>query len=748
MRDPDETVVSDETGPRLRYERVGEGEVVCLRLEGTIDEQFDGAALLSEVGAGPLLLNLGGIGKISSFGIREWVDFMAQAGRRASAIYLIECSPKVIDQLNMVANFAGAARVVSFFAPYRCDYCDDERRRLLQVELDRAMIHAARMPDRICESCGNAEYFDEDPLTFFSHLQQQPPLSLPPAVEAFLAARSEFAAAAAHRKIKLEKLIEGRSTFVRISGDLDAEFPCDKLAEGLEGEVIFDLGGLGKIDPAGAIQWRRLLAAINPTVEKIRLIGCPPAFLERLGAPNDLGQKIEVLSFLLPCNCAECRRASARMIEVAEHFATLRFATPPELSCSDCGKPLECAASELLLSHVAGLPEPRLDEEARAQIARFQAELSGRHAPSAPSASLPALAPSPPVRPDSAPSGRPFILAAAFSALAVTVAITTFALVATRLWRDPPTPVGDSRPTASPPAAPAWIATPFAREGNRQLFVGEGESVGDEAKALERADEAALDALAARLADEGTPEFVTKVAPLFRPTRERLLGELARARAVGDAGEIERVRGPVDEARRRVAVALRSPSAGMVPETRSDLYWQRSSSPRGIHVRAFSRWAISDGQWRRLCERYFTVEEVAGARAMNWFPSLGWRFDAVEGAVVIEVPGTSPLAAAGVQAGDVVRSALDRTVRDAPSWKRLVEEETARLSPTGGELALEVQRGDAAPFAATLRIGRSRSNDGNKVAPVRRPMGARERVRPPSPMEKIHGNIWDDNPEE
>ena len=44
---------------------------------------------------------------------------------------LIECAPKVVDQLNMVANFAGGGRVFSFYAPFRCDYCDSEHRVLL-----------------------------------------------------------------------------------------------------------------------------------------------------------------------------------------------------------------------------------------------------------------------------------------------------------------------------------------------------------------------------------------------------------------------------------------------------------------------------------------------------------------------------------------------------------------------------------------------------------------------------------------
>ena len=76
----------------------------------------------------------------------------------------------------MVANFGGTGHLVSFYAPYRCDYCDDDRRRLVQVAQDWEMLKTGKLPERTCESCGNPEYFDEDPLTFFSFLQTHPPV--------------------------------------------------------------------------------------------------------------------------------------------------------------------------------------------------------------------------------------------------------------------------------------------------------------------------------------------------------------------------------------------------------------------------------------------------------------------------------------------------------------------------------------------------------------------------------------------
>ena len=92
-----------------------------------------------------------------------------------------------------------------------------------------------KLPERVCESCGNAEYFDEDPLTFFSFLQSHPPAPVPPEVAAFLATRLNYTADAGARKLKIEKQIDGRATYLKLSGDLDASFPRDKIADGARG---------------------------------------------------------------------------------------------------------------------------------------------------------------------------------------------------------------------------------------------------------------------------------------------------------------------------------------------------------------------------------------------------------------------------------------------------------------------------------------------------------------------------------
>src|SRR6185503_20453117 len=97
--------------PKLKIDKLSDGAITCLRLTGTIDEAFDGKKLAQTVKGGTLVLDLGGVRKISSFGIREWVDFVGGAGERVESLILVECAPKVVDQLNMVMNFAGKGLV-------------------------------------------------------------------------------------------------------------------------------------------------------------------------------------------------------------------------------------------------------------------------------------------------------------------------------------------------------------------------------------------------------------------------------------------------------------------------------------------------------------------------------------------------------------------------------------------------------------------------------------------------------------
>lgn len=373
--------------PKLLIERLTDGDVTCLRLAGTIDEQFDAPGLALTITSKYILLDLGGVDRISSFGIRQWVDFIAAIGPRLAGIYYVECSPKVVDQFNMVANFGGPGYIVSFYAPYRCDTCEQERRLLFRTDEETPLWRAGQAPPSTCPTCNNPEDFDEEPATYFHHVAQQPMAQLPREIMTFLRVHLSYGQGG-QRKLKIEKRIEGRCTYLKLSGDLDSDLKAQKLADGLEGEVVIDLGGILSLDPVGSAQWRKLMGLLeaktggDEQVERVNLMSVPAPFLERLGKPEDLTSKGQVLSLLIPYNCARCRATTQRLVDLAQHGDELRQGKVPRIKCGLCGGPVTCVVSETWFGRLQTLPQTVVSEELKKTLAR----LAAAPAPSVPQA--------------------------------------------------------------------------------------------------------------------------------------------------------------------------------------------------------------------------------------------------------------------------------------------------------------------------------------------------------------------------
>jgi hypothetical protein len=730
---------------KLRIEKFADGGITCLKLAGIIDEQFEGKKIAAGVKGGTLVLDLAEIDRISSFGIREWVDFITGISSKVTSLWFVECAPKVVDQFNMVANFGGNGSLVSFYAPYRCDYCDDDRRRLVQVSAEYQALKTGKMPERTCESCGNPEYFDEDPLTFFSFLQSHPPAEVPPDVAAFLASKLNYAVADGARKLKIEKQIEGRATYFKLSGDLDGSFPREKLADGAEGDVMFDLSGVGKIDPAGAAEWRQLMAQIAGPTERILLAGCPAAFVERLTKAEDLANKGMVLSFSMPYSCPTCKSTSAREINVAEHYDVLKFATPPELKCNDCKGPVTCAASEALLAHLPSLPRPEVPEELKKQLKHFQDEalkkaLAAKSPPGQQPFALPASG--------AMPVRGGFSWATVLVAVGIVIVLAGGAIIARAVANRGAAETGEKL-EASQPTRPNWADQTFFREADRLLFVGHSTLVADKADGFAEAENGALEEVANQIGlSIREPMWIDEVRGQYEPFRAKAIGDLEKATVAGDAAEVERARRAAREGRKRVAEALRKTSGGLAPAERNDLYWEKLKTRDGLRYKVAIRFAIPKANFEKLVESYAVAETAMGSKAVSYFPGLGWRFDVTEGSVVVKVANDSPLRFAGIQEGDLILAGMDRVVHDSRSWKRVLEEESAALAKSGGVLVLKVKRGDAPAIDTRLRIAQGGMASADPTSKLKQTRVRTSGGTSGRASKNQTGNIWDDNPEE
>ena len=96
-----------------------------IHVVGQIDENVDFSPY-SLAGADSVELYLGSMVQINSWGIREWIRWLATAG--STPISYFECPQSVIEQVNTIRGFLPSnAKVMSFYVPYHSDSTGEER---------------------------------------------------------------------------------------------------------------------------------------------------------------------------------------------------------------------------------------------------------------------------------------------------------------------------------------------------------------------------------------------------------------------------------------------------------------------------------------------------------------------------------------------------------------------------------------------------------------------------------------------
>lgn len=137
-----------------------------VELYGEIDDAADFAELASQL-RGVVVLQLGEVRRLSSVGVREWIEFVNGLDR-VSELVFSHCSPAIVGQLGMVTGFRGPAEIRSFYAPYLCPACGAERPRLIDVQTHRP--HPSRPPRFDCPECGGPMELDDLPERYLAFL--------------------------------------------------------------------------------------------------------------------------------------------------------------------------------------------------------------------------------------------------------------------------------------------------------------------------------------------------------------------------------------------------------------------------------------------------------------------------------------------------------------------------------------------------------------------------------------------------
>ena len=122
-------------------------------LSGVLNEYADFSQLLGQ--REPLRLNLKGLTRLNSIGIRNLLKFITDFS--PCAFVYEECPSEFIDQVNMIPALLGVknnGKIKSLFVPFECPTCDHEDEVLSEVSEYTALKSGGSGPAHTCSKCG------------------------------------------------------------------------------------------------------------------------------------------------------------------------------------------------------------------------------------------------------------------------------------------------------------------------------------------------------------------------------------------------------------------------------------------------------------------------------------------------------------------------------------------------------------------------------------------------------------------
>jgi DNA-directed RNA polymerase subunit RPC12/RpoP len=271
------------------------GAVKVVSLGGRLTELFRGAEVALRL-EGKVVLDLGEVERITSFGVREWLRMIDDSAGRLSELYLSRCTEAVVNQLRMIRRLSGKGQVVSFYAPYKCSKCGSQFEALLEGGRHGEQVKQGVAPVESCPRCGADGALDDDPRAYFSFATGMV-TSAPPDVRAALDTLQPPPAA-------VDKAVHGGVTRYRLRAGLDEALRWGRILEGAEGGIEVDLARATKVTPQGALGLVRALKALGPEVKAVAVVGAPAPLLEELGKGTD--PRVKVQSVKVPTWCAGC----------------------------------------------------------------------------------------------------------------------------------------------------------------------------------------------------------------------------------------------------------------------------------------------------------------------------------------------------------------------------------------------------------------------------------------------------------
>lgn len=682
---------------QFSFSKSVQGGVTTLTLRGTVGEDFDGKKIASSIKTKKVIIQMREVRRLASWGMSQWMDFLRTTAARD--LYLVECSTYAVSQLNLVTGLLGHAKLLSFYAAYRCEACGSSVEARFIVPKDRELIYTLPDSEYECPKCHGTSKLEEYPASFFDTIADRPAFDIDDEVLSNLNSTLAYELAPDTMRFRAGRSVRAPYTYLRLSGSM-ATMPTARVVDAVQGTTVVDLANI-VFDADGILPWRSFTQAVLPTAKSLQLMNCPLGFIDHAVSMSDLRDKLKIRTFALGYECPRCETTVAQMIDVAENLEQLVVGVAPPARCAVCQSSLIPVLSASQASQLRALPARDRDPK----LEKFLAK--ARNEPYDKLENVLAMAASAPSKP-TAPSGGGRTIA--WIALGTATA-GGLAAAATVVMRDePPTqvvvPVQPTRDAGPPPfTRPDWIVTDVPASSycldqiNRLMCVGVSSFRLTREEAAAEATDAALEELVNSVSLKITdPFFRDNILPGFSEVRTKALGAMRDAEVDRHGPAYTAANEAVRKARKRVVDVLRLSGGSAVPVQRTDWYWEEYAGEKGgaNETLVYVRYDVSLDAVRALVERYSSSATEDGTTAMTAFPSLAWQYSDFAGGVIPTKVGRA-FAKAGVEAKTLITAVGDVHVTDAGLFTR-------KLGELSGEIGVTVKVGDQPPSVVQVKL--------------------------------------------
>lgn len=160
--------------------KIKKENVLFLFLKGMITEDSKIESIDSS-GESTVVIDMDGITRINSYGIRQWINNLKRLGEKSASIVFTRCPPAIVEQFNMISNFGASGVVHSFYLPFYSDKKDKDELVLHELAPGAsADDHDSIIASSLAKLDAGAEYvFNDIEDEYFSFLQFQKEKKVP-----------------------------------------------------------------------------------------------------------------------------------------------------------------------------------------------------------------------------------------------------------------------------------------------------------------------------------------------------------------------------------------------------------------------------------------------------------------------------------------------------------------------------------------------------------------------------------------